>query len=111
MVIWIAGNTRAGKTTLARKLLSHAPHAVHLDGDDMRKSISRDLGFTEDDRRTNNLRIARLAALLDAQGFLVVVSTICPYRSLRDHVRQICHCEFILLEGGMEPTTLHPFER
>ena len=102
MIHWIYGESGSGKTTLAKKLLD--TRTVHLDGDDMRR-VWTDLGFTEEDRLTNNLRIAHLARVLDRQGFNVVVSTICPTQEIRDSVQKITGCTFIHIEGEQDKKT------
>lgn len=110
MIIWISGNSRSGKSTLAKQIIKEMPRAIHLDGDDIRKSISRDCDFSEQGRKESNLRTARLAKLLETQGFPVIVSTIAPYRSLRDEIKKITQCNFIILEGGIENNPNYPFE-
>lgn len=102
MIQWIYGESGVGKTTLARKLLDQ--RTVHLDGDDMRR-VWTDLGFTEEDRMTNNVRIAHMARVLDRQGFNVVVSTICPTQEIRDAVQAITGCTFIHIEGDKDKKT------
>lgn len=98
MIIWITGKSGAGKTTAARELVSQMKNVVHLDGDEMRATISADLGFTDKDRYENNMRVARLAELLGKQGFNVVISTICPdMDDLRTQVWRITRCRFIHL--------------
>lgn len=69
-------------------------NAINLDGDIMRSSISKGLGFSNADRLENNLRIARLASVLESQGFDVVVSTICPGR-IKQAVYHLTGCKFI----------------
>lgn len=97
MIIWIRGPRGSGKTTLAKELCSKLPNAVNLDGDMMRE-VWTDLGFSDDDRYENNMRIARLASSLEKQGFDVVVSTICPYiRDLHQQIDYISHPKFINL--------------
>ncbi len=97
MITWIHGNSGAGKTTLAKKIIAH-DGGVLLDGDAMRTCWT--LGFSKEDRIENNLRIAKLAKVLDGQGLNVIVSTICPYRDLRAKVKEITNCRFISLDGG-----------
>lgn len=97
MIIWITGDRGKGKTTLAKELCSKMG-AINLDGDEMRSSISTDLGFSDTDRFENNIRIAKLAKILESQGFDVVVSTICPDKlGLREQVFHISKCKFINL--------------
>ena len=92
---WVYGASGCGKSTLARKLLDSK--TVHLDGDDMRR-VWTDLGFSDDDRQTQNLRVASLARVIERQGFNVVVSTICPTPELRAEVYAITGCIFIHIE-------------
>ena len=109
-IIWIIGNTQAGKTTFAKKLIKLlGEKVIFLDGDQMRQTISKDLGFSKEDREENNLRIARLAKLLKEQGFKVVVATICPYEELRLKIKKITDCEFIYVTGGKTGKE-YPFE-
>jgi adenylylsulfate kinase len=96
MIWWLYGESGSGKTTLAEKICEGA---ILLDADTVRPAICEDLGFSEDDRRKNNKRIARLAKVLDDQGFDVVVSTICPYEDLRKEVYWITKCRFVKVEG------------
>ena len=97
MITWITGNSGAGKTRLAKALIEKYG-GVLLDGDDMRTIWK--LGFSREDRWENNLRIAKLAKILDGQGFEMIIATICPYRNLRDEVQKITNCKFIFVEGG-----------
>jgi adenylylsulfate kinase len=106
MIWWIYGSSGSGKTTLAQKILDNNPSkTIHLDGDELRATISRDLGFSEEDRKKHNKRVAYLAKLLDSKGFDVVVSTICPYKELREEIYWICKCRFIKVEGGFSHET------
>jgi len=105
MITWISGQSKSGKSTLARKIRTNE---IMLDGDAMRATINKDLGFSKKDREENNLRIARLARELDGQGFNVIVATIAPYKELREQIRKITG-KFIYLEGGISATD-YPYE-
>jgi len=95
MIIWITGKRKSGKTTLAKELCSKM-NAINLDGDEMRNSVSTEFGFSDIDRFDNNIRIAKLAKVLEKQGFDVVVSTICPdVNKLRAEIFLITGCKFI----------------
>jgi adenylylsulfate kinase len=96
MIWWITGNSGSGKSTLAKKMTN----AMWLDGDAMRGCWS--LGFSREDRFENNLRIAKIAKVIHEQGHDVVVSTICPFKELRDAVQKITGCRFVYLDGGDE---------
>lgn len=106
MITWITGNSCSGKTTLSKRIRTNQ---IILDGDTMR-SIWPGLGFSESDRREQNMRIARLAKELNYQGFDVIVSTICPYRDLREQVQKITNCKFIYLDGGKSGKD-YPYEK
>lgn len=95
MIIWITGKRKIGKTTLAKEMCRKM-NAINLDGDEMRSSISTDLGFSDEDRLENNIRIARLAKVLEGQGYDVICSTICP-EHVREEVFNITGCKFIHL--------------
>lgn len=111
MILWLTGNSGAGKTTAAHTIWAYTQNAVWLDGDRMRK-VWPGLGFSGKDRWEQNLRIARLVKLLhDDQDLNVVVSSICPYRDLRDRVREIIpEVQFVFLSGGKEPSEEYPYE-
>lgn len=98
-VIWLTGNTGAGKTSIAY-LLKKRLHAVVLDGDELRASISIDLGFSKNDRDAHNMRVARLAKILHKQGFNVVVSVIAPFQSTRDKITELINPLWIYIRGG-----------
>lgn len=99
MILWLTGNTEAGKTTIARKLCGK--NTVLLDGDDLR-NVWPGFGYSKEDRWENCLRVARLAKLIESQGLAVVVAVICPYENLRVVVENICGCKFIYVPGGKE---------
>jgi len=96
MIIWITGQSRSGKTTLANQMKTK--NCIILDGDDIR--TIQPTGFNKKERWEHNLRVARLARLLESQGFDIIISLICPYIKLRKEVKEICNCSFIYLGGG-----------
>ena len=92
VTIWFTGLSGAGKTTLAQRLaieLHARGHAVEtLDGDVVRKHLSKGLGFSKADRDENIRRIAWVSALATRHGASVIVSAISPYRDLRREARE-----------------------
>lgn len=98
-IIWLTGNVGAGKTSIAY-LLKERLNAVVLDGDELRVSISKDLGFSKEDRDEHNMRVARLAQILHNQGFNVVVSVIAPFQSTRDKITELIDPFWIYIKGG-----------
>jgi adenylyl-sulfate kinase len=89
--LWLMGLSASGKTTLARLLkeaLTRRGFRVEvLDGDQVRATLSRDLGFSRQDREVNLRRIALLVRPLLRHKVVVVVAAICPYEDIRREVR------------------------
>lgn len=90
---WLTGLSGAGKTTLAEALASHLRSqgfaVCILDGDELRKGLSKDLGFSFADREEQSRRAAELARLLNANGILTIVSLVSPSAQGRAVARQI----------------------
>ncbi|MFN2304538.1 MAG: adenylyl-sulfate kinase [Anaerolineales bacterium] len=91
-VVWMTGLSGSGKTTIAlileEKLKERDLKVERLDGDVVRESLTRDLGFTAEDRRKNIERVTFVAKLLSRNGVGTICSFISPYQSVRDHVRE-----------------------
>jgi adenylyl-sulfate kinase len=89
--VWLMGLSASGKTTLARLLaraLAQRGFKVEvLDGDIVRATLSKGLGFTPADRVTNLRRIAATAQNLVRQQVVTIVAAICPYHAIREEVR------------------------
>jgi adenylyl-sulfate kinase len=80
----------AGKTALAKpleqELRRRGLKVERLDGDIVRQSLTRDLGFTKEDRDKNIERVTFVAKLLTRNGVAVLCSFISPYRDVRAKV-------------------------
>jgi adenylylsulfate kinase len=92
-VFWFTGLSGSGKSTLAialqRRLFDEGYHVVVLDGDNIRKGISNNLSFSEDDRSENIRRIAEAAKLFLGNGQVCLVSFISPTIVMRDQAKEI----------------------
>lgn len=90
--LWLTGLSGAGKSTIAyrleRELREQGCLVELLDGDAIRKNLSKDLGFSREDRNTNVRRVGYVANLLSRNGVIAIVSMISPYRAVRDELRQ-----------------------
>jgi sulfate adenylyltransferase len=90
-ILWLTGLSGAGKSTLASALRQRlqAERAVEiLDGDEVRAHLSKELGFSKEDRNTNVRRIGYVARLLARNGVAVIAAAISPYAQTRREVRQ-----------------------
>ena len=59
-----------------------------LDGDEVRETMSKGLGFSKEDRDTNIRRIGFVAKLLSRNGTVAITAAISPYRDVRDEMRR-----------------------
>jgi adenylylsulfate kinase len=101
--LWFMGRPAAGKSTLASRvedqLVERGYPIENLDGDDIRKHLHPDLGFSREDRRTNNRRTAYIARLLNRNDIPVIVGMITPFRDSQEQARDIVEDEgeFVLV--------------
>lgn len=92
LTIWLTGLSGAGKSTLASlltdRLQEQGRPVEWLDGDELRRSLGRGLGFSYEDRFENIRRAVYLAGMLNRHGVITVVSLISPYAGMRSYARQ-----------------------
>jgi len=90
--LWFTGLSGSGKTTIAKpveqELRRRSVKVERLDGDIVRQSLTRDLGFSKEDRDMNIERITFVAKLLTRNGVGVLCSFISPYRARRAKSRE-----------------------
>jgi len=90
--LWLTGMSGAGKTTISSLLefwlLRHGARVERLDGDELRKHLSKGLGFSREDRDENIRRIGYVARLLSRNRVIVIAAAISPYRAVRLEMRQ-----------------------
>jgi len=91
-VVWLTGLSGAGKSTLAmaleRRLFDAGYAAYVLDGDNVRRGLNANLGFSPEDRQENIRRIGEVAALFADAGFICITAFISPYRDDRQRARE-----------------------
>ena len=90
--LWFTGLSGSGKTVIAKhmaqELRDRGLKVERLDGDIVRQSLTRDLGFSKEDRDKNIERVTFVAKLLTRNGVAVLCSFISPYRARRAKTRQ-----------------------
>lgn len=89
--IWITGLSSSGKTTIANiltvMLQARGRQVSLLEGNVVRAEINAELGFSAEDRDTNNLRMAYFASEVVRHGGIVICTATSPYRSTRNAIR------------------------
>jgi bifunctional enzyme CysN/CysC len=92
-LLWLTGISGAGKSTIAnlveKKLHAAGHHTYLLDGDNVRHGLTKDLGFTAEDRVENIRRIAEAARLMVDAGLIVLTAFISPFRAERRMARRL----------------------
>ena len=107
-VLWFTGLSGAGKSTLAieveRRLFGDGYQIYVLDGDNIRRGLNANLGFSPEDRAENIRRVGEVAALFADAGFIVISAFISPYRNDRERARRAAGERFheVHIEAALE---------
>jgi adenylyl-sulfate kinase len=72
-----------------KKLSSLGINSFVLDGDNLRSTINKDLGFSQEDRIENNRRTAHIAKILQQSGTVPIVATISPNEASRSFAKSL----------------------
>ncbi len=92
-VFWLTGLSGAGKTTLSvlvkEKLIQQGLFTVILDGDEIRKTLSSDLGYGDEARNENVRRVAEVAKIFAKEGIIVLCSMMSPTERIRQTAKNI----------------------
>jgi adenylyl-sulfate kinase len=90
--LWFTGLPCSGKSAVADRvagiLREKGLRVERLDGDIVRQDLTRDLGFSKEDRDENIRRVTFVAKLLTRNGVAVLTSFISPYRDVRARSRR-----------------------
>jgi adenylylsulfate kinase len=92
-VVWLTGLSASGKSTIARrveqKLLADNVFTYVVDGDNVRHTLNKDLGFSPKDRTENIRRVGCVAQLIADSSAICLTAFISPYRADRDQARAL----------------------
>ncbi|WP_240647974.1 adenylyl-sulfate kinase [Pararobbsia silviterrae] len=90
-VLWLTGLSGAGKSTLAigasRLLERRGFRTIVIDGDALRAGLSKDLGFSAEDRAESVRRASEVAALCSRAGITTFVALVSPFEIDRANAR------------------------
>ncbi|MCK4299073.1 MAG: adenylyl-sulfate kinase [Planctomycetes bacterium] len=89
--VWMTGLPGSGKTTIAldveERLKAMGKNVEILDGDEVRKGLSSDLGFSKEDRQQHAKRVTFVAKVLTRNDVIVLVGLISPFKAFRQYAR------------------------
>ncbi|MEE3220637.1 MAG: adenylyl-sulfate kinase, partial [Planctomycetota bacterium] len=74
---------------LERRLFDEGRAVMVLDGQNMRLGISKDLGFSADERSENLRRAMEVAKLMNNAGLIAIGSFVAPDANVRDKARDV----------------------
>jgi adenylylsulfate kinase len=90
--LWFTGLSGSGKTTIAHlvgpELDRRGLVVEYLDGDNVRTHLSKELGFSKEDRDTHVERVGWVASRLVRQGGAAITAAISPYEATRRKARE-----------------------
>jgi len=90
--IWFSGLHGSGKTTIAQglteKLRTKGVQLVVLDGDEVRKGVSADLGYSLEDRNKHIKRVANICEIISRNSVLNIACVASPTQEIRDYAKE-----------------------
>lgn len=89
--LWFTGLPCSGKTTISEivehELRNRGLSVEVLDGDEVRRNLSKDLGFSKEDRDIHIKRVGFVSKLLSRNGVATLSAFVSPYREVRSYLR------------------------
>ncbi|MEO0530552.1 MAG: adenylyl-sulfate kinase, partial [Planctomycetota bacterium] len=93
MTVLLTGPPAAGKTPIAaaveRMLFDQGRAVVTIDGQTMRRGLSRDLKFTAEDRSENLRRAAEVAKTINSAGLITIAAFVAPQDAVRKKAAEV----------------------
>ena len=107
VTVLITGPPASGKTPIAnaveRRLFDRGRAVVVIDGQNMRRGLSRDLGFTTDDRSENLRRAAEVARTLNNSGLITIAAFVAPHEAIRQKAAEVIGADRFLVAHCSAP--------
>ena len=110
ILLQMTGLSGAGKTTIAQatqERLTDLGYSVEIiDGDAYRKTLCKDLGFSEADRLENIRRLGQVGLDTIARGTIAILAVINPYDTARQQLQQQSpHVKTVFINCPLSITT------
>ena len=102
----MTGMSGAGKSTLsettARMLQKRGFKVEILDGDEYRKGLCADLGFSKEDRNTNIRRLGFVSKVLARNNVISIIAAINPYEDVRQEINKYGNVKTVFINCDIE---------
>jgi adenylyl-sulfate kinase len=92
-VVWLTGLPCAGKSTIsqlsAQALRALGINCCLLDGDELRRGLNKDLGFSRGDRAESVRRASEVARLMCDNGLITICAMVSPFQAEREAAKRL----------------------
>ncbi len=116
MIIWITGLSGSGKTTLARKLYQKikkkTPNTIWIDGDNFRKIVAPEVGYSKKERDQLFARTYGFIKLCYSQNLNVIISILnFSKKTERDNKKNFKKYFLIYLNSNIQTLIKHDYKK
>lgn len=102
----MTGLSGAGKSSIANllkaRILAMNQKVEIIDGDEFRKTLCSDLGFSKKDRIENIKRLGFVANLLSRNEIIAIIAAINPYNVARNELKSLYNAKLIYVKCDVE---------
>ena len=102
----MTGLSGSGKSSIANllkdRLVGLNLKVEIIDGDEFRKTLSADLGFSKEDRIENIKRLGFVANLLARNEIITIIAAINPYNVARNELKTLYNAKLIYVKCDVE---------